>query len=365
MKRLLFQISKIIFPFVKNTFKTKKKNDNRITIIAFKLLGDTVFTIPAIDYIKRHSGKKEIEIFCFEESKIIYELYFNNIKYQTFKKQKVKFNTRIPNFTLIKEIRKSKPFILFDLTCEYISATASLFSGANKLVGFNTYFFENIFDTFALKNEKQNLIDIHLNPVLKYYKSNGEDAIKEFPANFDKNAKILIHPFAGWKAKEWGLQKFINLAKDLHKIYDVSIICERRLLNNETIKEIEDNGIKLIFTKTIKELIYIIKDCSVMISNDTGVIYIANLLGKATFTIYGPTNPQFSLPIGKNNGFIRRVIKCSPNEDEQYFFTYGGRYCKTFECMELLEYSLVKNEIIKFLKTLEIEASKNKGFVKN
>ncbi len=175
----------------------------------------------------------------------------------------------------------------------------------------------------------------------------------------------MIHPFAGWKAKEWGLHKYIKLASHLSKDYDVAIICESHLLNDKQISEIKVHDVDLILTKSIEDLITAVKDSSVMISNDTGPIHIANILGKATFTIYGPTNPNFHLPRGQKHGYIRKEISCSPGENDKYCFTYGGRYCQTFECMKLLEFDIVKKEIIQFLNSVGIKKTKKESVLKD
>jgi heptosyltransferase-2 len=75
-----------------------------------------------------------------------------------------------------------------------------------------------------------------------------------------------------------------------------------------------------------------------MISNDSGPLYIASLMGKPTFTIYGPTNPLFHLPLGSKHNYIRHLISCSPAETEKYCFTNAGRDgCPSFECMNQLK----------------------------
>ncbi len=185
MKRLIIQITKYLFYLVRKIVKTKKKRKDKVAIISFKLLGDTVFTIPAINYIKKNSPGKEIKIFCYPENKSIYKLYFDDVDYQTFNKQQVKFDTRKPNIFLTREIRKYKPNLLFDLSCEYISAVSSLFSGADELIGFNTFYFEGVFDTFSLKREDPHLFDMYLYPVLKYFGNDDKNVVKEFPSNFD------------------------------------------------------------------------------------------------------------------------------------------------------------------------------------
>ena len=62
-----------------------------------------------------------------------------------------------------------------------------------------------------------------------------------------------------------------------------------------------------------RELISNIKKCSLIIGNDSGVIQIAASIGKPTFTIYGPTNPKFHLPLDneKYNRFSQHKINCT------------------------------------------------------
>lgn len=99
-----------------------------------------------------------------------------------------------------------------------------------------------------------------------------------------------------------------------------------------------------------------IKQCSVAIGNDTGTIHIASYLGKPTFTIYGPTNPVYHLPYGKNHRYIQCRLKCSPLPNEKVCFTFGGRIgCPSNECMNLLSAKDVVDNVYDFIHFLNIE----------
>jgi ADP-heptose:LPS heptosyltransferase len=77
-------------------------------------------------------------------------------------------------------------------------------------------------------------------------------------------------------------------------------------------------------------------------------------LGKATFTIYGPSNPPFTLPNGSTHGYYQKKLKCSPIATENLCFTDGGRYgCPSFECMNGLSVDEVLNSIKFFIDDLE------------
>jgi ADP-heptose:LPS heptosyltransferase len=112
--------------------------------------------------------------------------------------------------------------------------------------------------------------------------------------------------------------------------------------------------IKFIETKTTADLIEVIKRCALLIGNDSGPVHIANLLGKPTFTIYGPTNPDFHKPLDGINKYIIKEIPCSPRTNEKMCFTYGGMIgCPSFECMNNLNVEEVKTSVDDFILSLE------------
>ena len=112
--------------------------------------------------------------------------------------------------------------------------------------------------------------------------------------------------------------------------------------------------ISLTITDTVEDMIQKIKECSLFISNDSGPVYIASLLGRPTFTIYGPTNPEYSFPFGENHRFIWKQLKCSA-ENDKFCFTLGGINCPSNECMILLTEEDVLESIENFLEELGVD----------
>ncbi|MCZ6701456.1 MAG: hypothetical protein O6940_00275, partial [Ignavibacteria bacterium] len=77
----------------------------------------------------------------------------------------------------------------------------------------------------------------------------------------------------------------------------------------------------------------------------------ANMLGKPTFTIYGPTNPDYSIPYGDDHDFIIKSIHCSPEKNKQYCFTHAGMVgCPAFKCMETMGVEEVYNKLLPFVQ---------------
>ena len=349
-----------ILEFISNTLllilrKFIRKNINgNIVIISLHRLGDTVFTIPAVKQVYEHYSAKNVYVLTFSDNKEVYNLVFKDESIITIEKSEFSWGTRIASRNARNTLKGLHPKIIFDLTGNIASASLIAISNAKEIVGMNTKYYKSIYDVFVPIRHKPHLIDRYLDVVKANLTFDENKIIKEFPIKFQTDGKILIHPFAGWKAKEWNLNKFIELARLLNYKYEVEMISAGNLIPNDIVHEIRNHKVPLSFTASINDLVNKIKECSVFISNDSGPLYIANLLGKATFSIYGPTNHEFSHPFGKHHKFIQKKISCSP-DGTQYCFAQAGLDCPSNECMNLLQVEEVYNTFQSFISELGIK----------
>jgi ADP-heptose:LPS heptosyltransferase len=250
-------------------------------------------------------------------------------------------------------IREINPEIIIDLTGTILSASLIFNSSAKNIIGLNEKYFRNVYSDFIPIRKKPHLIERYCDVAELILKEKVDKNYFEYPINFDRDGVILIHPFAGWTAKEWGLKKYISITERLSKNYSTSLICQKGDLKNEIIDYLKKSNIKLIQTISLEELINEIEKCSLFIGNDSGPLYLAAINGKPTFTIYGPTNQDYSKPFGKFHKQINKKLRCSPISD-QYCFLSAGRECPSNECMVLLNEDYIYEEIIKLINELEI-----------
>ncbi len=347
---------RVLLLFALKIFRGKKlfrSGSRRTVIINFHRLGDSVFTIPAVKEVLKHFSS-DIYIFCFEETKPIFEKMLSNVSIITFGKSDFHLNFRISGSAVRKKLSELNPGRIIDITGSTLSASVLFSSTANEIIGSNEVYYKDIYTRFTKLRTDPHVMDIYLDTV-RLIIPGIDDSIRQFNTTVNKNGYLLIHPFAGWTAKEWNIIRFIELAEKLNNRYRTIIVAEPGKITPEIKQEIILKEVEVIETHNINELMKVIDNCSLFISNDSGPLYIANMLGKPTFTLYGPTNPVFSLPFGKNHRYIQRKIKCSPKPNEQYCFTNGGRQgCPSFECMRLLETDEVIDSLSDFIKELGI-----------
>lgn len=339
-----------LFYLVRMLSRSRNKEGKSVVIVSLHRLGDTVFTIPAVKEIIKHYDN-DVYIVCYEDSAIIYKEVLPVTNYVTLSKNDFYLNGRIAKRKTRRLISNLKPKAVFDLTESVKSAFLIFNSSAKEIIGSNSNHFKSVYTHFVPIRKIPHLTDVYLDIVKIKFDVENENSLKEFESNFNKDGKILIHPFGGWASKEWELEKFILLAEKLSKEYSIEIITPPDLINTQSKQKINKLKISISETKSVADLIERIKDCSVFIGNDSGPLYIANMLGKPTFTIYGPTNPEYSVPYGDDHDFIAKTIHCSPEKNKQYCFTHAGMVgCPAFKCMELLGVDEVCNKLLPFVQ---------------
>lgn len=329
----------------------KKAETYRVGIICLNKIGDSIFTVHTIRKIVEFHPDKIISIICFPETKAIFQLVFQSVEIITIPRNYF-WKGRIATRNAKKILQKERLEIIYDLTGAITSATLIVSSTANKIVGMNLEYFKPLYDYYIPIRNTPHLIDIYMD-VVRQVMPIANNLNYEFPLTQSSSKKILIHPHAGWKAKEWGIEKYLEVAKKLSSQYEVEFITERGSLV-EGIKEEIKEKFKLIETKSVEDLIKEIKNCGAFIGNDSGPIYIANILGKPTLTIYGPTNPNYSKPFGKHHTEIHKEVSCSPT-NAQYCFADAGRKCPNYICMRNLTVDEVYRKILDFLSKEKIQ----------
>lgn len=349
---ILLNKSITLYRFFSMINKDKSRN---IVIISLHKIGDTIFTIPAIKLIYDTFNKKDIFLVAFPESTELYRIFFAESTIVALERENFKFGGRLASRKARKFLSKLKPKMLIDLTGSIVTLTLLFNSKASKIVGTNKRFYKALYSEFVTERKEPHLMDRYLDIVKQVIPIKNQVVNYEFPSSIN-GSTILIHPFAGWSAKEWNINKYIELAARLNKEFEVEIVSPEGLLPIDIISEINILKIPVSFTNSITALINKIKHCSIFVSNDSGPLYIAAMLGKPTFTIYGPTNPLFSIPFGDNHSHIQKMIKCSPIINMQYCFTNAGRFgCPSFECLNLLEVDEVYGKLRFFISKLGIK----------
>jgi heptosyltransferase II len=72
------------------------------------------------------------------------------------------------------------------------------------------------------------------------------------------------------------------------------------------------NCVNRIGETTLEQLIEELRGCRLLLTNDTGTMHLASLLGLPTVAIFGSTEPHLTGPLGNSHIILRHHVECSP-----------------------------------------------------
>jgi len=73
-----------------------------------------------------------------------------------------------------------------------------------------------------------------------------------------------------------------------------------------------DRCVNRIGQTTLDELITELRECALLLTNDTGTMHLATLLGVPVVAVFGSTEHRLTGPLGRGNHVIRHHVECSP-----------------------------------------------------
>ncbi len=338
--------------FILGTFKRKRekpKSIKRIALLKTAAIGDTVLLSAIIKDIKENLPKTEITLFTgssnYEIANIIAETFSNvNI---------IKLPIKNPLDSIFK-IRQYK----FDAWLDFgswprLNAILSYFANARFKVGFKTknQYRHYIYDVYVNHNSEIHEIFNYKN-ILEQINIRGNNMPQiNINTNINKEKNLItIHMFPGGSKghlKKWPDIYWINLIDYLtDKGYSIALTGAKvdknhalNIYNSCKRKKL----IKILAGQlSLKEVIYLLKKSSIVISIDTGIMHLASALNCNLIALHGPTSYKRWGPLNKNSIAIQSLLECSPCLN--LGFEDG---CNENKCMKTLSIDKVINAIEK------------------
>ena len=75
---------------------------------------------------------------------------------------------------------------------------------------------------------------------------------------------------------------------------------------------IGDHCVNRIGQTTLDQLIDELRRCRLLLTNDTGTMHLAALLGVPVVAVFGSTEPRLTRPLGNGHTILRHHVECSP-----------------------------------------------------
>jgi ADP-heptose:LPS heptosyltransferase len=339
--------------------KFDKTKVNKILIIKPGAIGDVLLTTPVIENLRHNFPYAEINFltqsFCKEV--LTDNPYLSRVLTYDLKKGD-------SSYCLIKNIHDQKYDLIIDLFCNPRTAVITLNSEAKYRVGY-PFSWRRIAYNIKVKPRSGEVHNIEFNldslraldlkiitNTPRFYLNHAHNEFAEVFFNergLNKENVIGINPCGTWETKVWYLEKYIELAQKLSSDFNILLFWgyDRERVAAMEIKKIVGEKAHIMPAVNLKYMGALAKNCILFITNDTGPMHIAWVLGVSTISIFGPTNPNLQGPVtGKSLIIKNESLSCLGCN-----LTNIGDCPYDHKCMKDLEVEEVYNKAKDFIKS--------------
>ena len=138
----------------------------------------------------------------------------------------------------------------------------------------------------------------------------GEISVESHPGG---NRRIGICPGAEYgPAKRWLPERFAEAATRIGGEWVLFGTEKDAEIGAQIAAALGEDCLNLIGKTTLGQLIEELRQCRLLLTNDTGTMHLATLLGVPVVAIFGSTEPQLTGPLGSRNHVLRHHVECSP-----------------------------------------------------
>ena len=120
-------------------------------------------------------------------------------------------------------------------------------------------------------------------------------------------------------AKRWPLERYRAVMEKISSNHNLTWVivgtAKEASLGEQLAKDFPGNVENLCGKTTLPELIAELKQCHLLLTNDTGTMHLGDLLGIPVVAIFGSTEPSLTGPVGETtppHRILRRKVECSP-----------------------------------------------------
>jgi lipopolysaccharide heptosyltransferase II len=289
----------------------------RILIRSSNWLGDSIISMPAVRAVKAGRPDAHITILAPEKIAAVWKLVPEVDEVIILKSKSLLGPVRL--------IRQQPSFDAAILFPNSLRAALELWlAGVPRRVGYRGHHRRWLLNQIISEPSKAGPIE---HQVYRYLQIAGElggspepPDVRLFLPKAKRNgasAKIGLCPGAEYgPAKRWLPERFAEVAaavsaeRPVHWIlFGVSGDIESGAIVGAAIGA---NCVNRIGKTTLPELIAELRECALLLTNDTGTMHLASLLGVPVVAVFGSTEPRLTGPLGTGHRILRHQVECSP-----------------------------------------------------
>ncbi len=295
----------------------------RILIRSSNWLGDAVMSVPAVRAIK--SGRPDVHVTIAAPDKIapMWKLI-----------PEVDAIIPLSDGSLLPVVRLSRQQMPFDVAILFPNslrvAVESWLSGIPRRVGYRGHWRSWLVNRIVREPRKPGPPEHHSLRFLRIARECGAETTNtedrrstvQTPgghqtSNIKHQTLIGLCPGAEYgPAKRWLPERFAEAAAKITAQSSAQWILfgtkKDAAIGKQIAAAIGDDCVNRIGQTTLDQLIDELRQCSLLLTNDTGTMHLATLLGVPVVAVFGSTEPRLTGPLGNGHTILRHHVECSP-----------------------------------------------------
>jgi len=288
----------------------------RILIRSSNWLGDAVMSVPAVRAIK--NGRPDVHVTIAAPDKIapMWKLIPEVDAIIPLSESSI--------FQVVRQLRQQKPFdvaVLFPNSLRV--ALESWLSGILRRVGYRGHCRSWLVNQIVREPRKPGPPEHHSLRFLRIARECGAETSNiEVPkpnqiSNLEDQTLIGLCPGAEYgPAKRWLPERFAEAAAKITAQSSAQWILlgtkNDAAIGEQIAASIGDDCVNRIGQTTLDQLIDELRQCRLLLTNDTGTMHLAALLGVPVVAVFGSTEPRLTGPLGNGHIILRHHVECSP-----------------------------------------------------
>jgi ADP-heptose:LPS heptosyltransferase len=333
----------MFYEYTKRILIKRKKPEEfkKILLMKFFGMGSIILSIPLFNLIRENFPEAKITFLTFSQNKELSKQLNLAYRYHFLR------TDTLPHFifdvikTLIK-LRREKFDAVLDLEFfSNFSLAMSYLSGARWLTGYYVRGTARgyILDTTVYFNQLKHVTEVFamlinglkdglgVNPEIKFNLENylnisgeKESVLKKFGINRNNSPVVVLNVNASELCIErrWPAEKFVELSEYLLRTYNAKLVFIGADFDYDYVQGVvskisnKENIFNVAGRTTLNDLINLLVASDLFISNDSGPLHLASLLGKPSVSFFGPETPKLYGPLNGRHVVLYKDVYCSP-----------------------------------------------------
>ncbi len=287
----------------------------RILIRSSNWLGDSVMGVPAVRAIKQGRPDAHVTVAVPEKIAAIWKLV-----------PEVDEIISLPAGSLFGTVRALRQALPFDVAILFPNslraALEAWLSGIPRRVGYRGHHRSWLLHQIVRQRTHIGRIEHQAEKYLRIARDAGaETGAPQLPAapllRPEAGDKIALCPGAEYgPAKRWLPERFAAVAAAVSADRPVQWVlfgtATDAAVGGVIATALGERCVNRIGRTSLAELIEELRACRLLLTNDTGTMHLAALLGLPTVSIFGSTEPRLTAPLGAGHIILRHHVECSP-----------------------------------------------------